>query len=190
MEWFSCSANSRTGSLLPTFTTPLGLFRYKSAPQGFVSSSDAYNHRLDDILQHMVRLLRCVDDSLLHDQDVDDSLLHDQDMNEHCWRMIVFLEVLADSGVVLNPEKVQFSQETVDFAGFCITPDTVDPLPKYLDAIWEYTTPRNISDIKSWFGLANQVTHYAQLCDQMKLCSIMVSHRSSLPSKKVSGYLM
>ena len=143
---------------LTTFITPFGLFRHKRAPQGFVSSSDAYNRRFDEIVQHFIRLQRCVDDSLLHDQD----------MNEHWWRVIEFLELLANNGVVLNPEKIQFSQETVDFAGFRISLDTVEPLPKYLDAIREYPTPANISDIRSWFGLVNQVSHYAQLRDLME----------------------
>ena len=89
--------------------TPFGLFRYKRAPQGFVSSSDAYNRRFEEIVQHFVRLQRCVDDSLLYDQD----------MAVHWWRVIDFLELLANNGVVLIPEKIQFALDTVDFSGHC-----------------------------------------------------------------------
>ena len=64
---------------------------------------------------------------------------------------------------MLNANKFQFSQRTADFAGFRITDDTVEPLPKYLDALREYPTPTNITDIRSWFGLVNQVSHYSQL---------------------------
>ena len=34
---------------------------------------------------------------------------------------------------------------------------------KYLDAIKLFPTPRNITDIRSWFGLVNQVSRYSQL---------------------------
>ena len=72
------------------------------------------------------------------------------------------MEVVGNAGVVLNPDKFRFAQKTVDFAGFRINPETVEPLPKYLDAIREYPTPVNITDIRSFFGLVNQVSHYAQ----------------------------
>ena len=141
-----------------TFITPWGLYRYKRVPQGFVSSGDGYNRRFDDILAHITRLVRCVDDSLLHDTTVE----------EHWWRVMEFMEVAGHAGVILNPGKFQFSKKTVDFAGFRITEDAVEPLPKYLDAIREYPTPRNITDMRSWFGLVNQVSHYSQLCDIME----------------------
>ena len=80
-----------------TFSTPWGLFRYRRAPQGFLSSGDAYNRRLDEITSHIVRLERCVDDNLLHDVG---------DMATHWWRAIDFLEVAGNNGVVINPEKL------------------------------------------------------------------------------------
>ena len=134
-----------------TFATSLGLFRYKRAPQGFLSSGDGYNRRLDDLTAHIARLERCVDDSLLHDKDTD--------VDQHWWRVIEYLELCGKSGVVLNQGKFQFSQPTVDFAGFRISSDTVEPLPKYLDAIRGFPTPCNIKDIRSWFGLVYQVSH-------------------------------
>ena len=52
-----------------TFITPWGLFRYKRAPQGFLSSGDGYNRRFDEITSHVLRAERCVDDTLLYDDD-------------------------------------------------------------------------------------------------------------------------
>lgn len=143
---------------LTTFTTPWGLFRYKRAPQGFLSSGDGYNRRFDDIAAHVMRMERCVDDSLLHDSDLE----------AHWWRVIEFLELVGNNGIVLNPEKFQFSQDAVEFAGFRISATSVEPLPKYIDAIRNFPTPTNIRDIRSWFGLVNQVSHYAQLRDMME----------------------
>ena len=64
---------------LTTFTTPWGLFRYRRAPQGFLSSGDGYNRRFDDITSHMQRYERIVDDSLLHDPV--------SNLEEHWWRV-------------------------------------------------------------------------------------------------------
>ena len=141
-----------------TFTTPWGLFRYIRAPQGYLSSGDGFNRRLDDITAHVVRMERCVDDSLIHDTTLE----------EHWWRVIDYLELAGNNGIVINPEKFQFSQPTVDFAGFRISNNSVEPLPKYIDAINQFPTPKNITDIQSWFGLVNQVAHYAQLREMLE----------------------
>ena len=52
-----------------------------------------------------------------------------------------------------------FGQDTVEFAGFEITPTSVRPCRKYLDAIRSFPTPANITDIRSWFGLINQMSY-------------------------------
>ena len=144
---------------LLTFSTSIGLLRYKRAPQGFVSSGDGYNRRYDDLTSHIARLERCVDDSLLHD--------NEENLEQHWWRVIEYIDLCGRSGIVLNPEKFQFSQSTVDFAGFRITKDSVEPLPKYLDAIRGFPTPKTTTDVRSWWGLVNQVSHYSQLRDMM-----------------------
>ena len=138
---------------LTTFATQWGPFRYCRAPQGYLSSGDGFNKRMDEIFSHTQRLERCVDDNLLHDLSIE----------EHWWRVLDFLEMAGNAGLVINPEKFQFGELIVDFAGFRIGSHSVEPLPKYLDCIRNFPTPTNISDIRSWFGLVNQVSHYAQL---------------------------
>ena len=69
----------------------------------------------------------CVDDCLLLDPEVDHC--------QHWWRTIHFLDLVAISGMICNLEKFQFSEPIADFAGFRITQETIEPLPKYLDTI-------------------------------------------------------
>ena len=87
----------------------------------------------------------------------------DADLERHWWRTIEFLETVGKSGIILNPEKFQFCAKDVEFAGFRITSTRVAPLPKYLDAIRLFPTPKNLTDVRSWFGLINQVAGYGQL---------------------------
>ena len=83
----------------------------------------------------------------------------DRDLEEHWWRVIDYLELLGRNGIILSPEKFQFSSHEIDFAGFRVTDHEVKPLPKYLDAIRDFPRPTNISDVCSWLGLVNQVAH-------------------------------
>lgn len=144
---------------LTTFITPFGRWRYTRAPQGFLSSGDGYNRRFDAILSEFQRKERCVDDTIFHDDDLE----------EHWWRTIDFLSTVGAAGIVLNPEKFQFAQHNANFAGFLITENKILPLPKYIDAIKSFPTPTSTTDIRSWFGLINQVANYAQLRDPMEL---------------------
>ena len=144
---------------LTTFITPFGRWRYTRAPQGFLSSGDGYNRRVDAILTDFERKERCVDDMIYHDTDLE----------THWWRTIDFLSMMGASGNVLNPEKIQFAKRNVDFAGFQITENRILPLPKYIDAIKSFPRPKSTTDIRSWFGLINRVANYAQLRDTMEL---------------------
>ncbi len=142
---------------LTTFITPFGRWRYTRAPQGFLSSGDGYNSRFDAVLSDFERKERCVDDTVHYDDDLE----------QHWWRTIDLLTRVGQAGIVLNPEKFQFAEKSVNFAGFRVSDSTIEPLPKYLDAIRHFPSPSSTTDIRSWFGLVNQVSNYAQLRDTM-----------------------
>jgi len=140
-----------------TFITPWGCYRYKVAPQGFLASGDGYARRYNELIADVQRKSKCVDDTIMWD-----TLLE-----EHWWRMIDFLILVGQGGVILNKDKFQFCQKEVSFAGFCITTNEIKPVEKFINAIKDFPVPRNITDVRSWFGLINQVGHYNRLCDVM-----------------------
>ena len=143
---------------LLTFITEFGQYRYCVAPQGYVACGDGYTHRHDSIIADIPRKTKCVDDTALWDTS----------LKEHWWRMTDFLELVGRKGIILNPTKFQFAQKEIDFAGFHIAQEDVKPLDKYLETIRSFPQPKNVSDIRAWFGLVNQVSHYSKLTDLMK----------------------
>ena len=60
-----------------------------------------------------------------------------------------------------------FGADAVEFAGFEITMDTVRPCKRYLDAIRDFPTPTSITNVRSWFGLINQVSFAFATTDRM-----------------------
>ena len=154
---------------LTTFITPFGRYRYTRAPQGYLSSGDGYNRRFDAILSDFERKERCVDDTCHYD-DVNN-------LEGHWWRTIDLLSTCGAAGIVFNPDKFQFAQMEVDFAGFKVTEDKILPLAKYIEAIRSFPTPTSTTDIRSWFGLINQVANYAQLRDTLELFRPFLSPR-------------
>ena len=99
---------------------------------------------------------------------IDDTIPYDSNLEQHWWRTIDFLTRVGRASIVLNNDKFQFAERSVDFAEFRVSDSTIEPLPKYLDAIRDFPSPTSTTDIRSWFGLVNQEANCAQLCDNME----------------------
>ena len=153
---------------LTTFITEWGRYMYLRMPQGFVASGDAYTSRYDDIIKDIPRKVKCVDDTLLYDSNITDSFFHAWD----------YLQLCGEKGIVLNPEKFQFCQDTAQFAGLQITPTGIAPSESMLNAIKNFPAPKNITDARSWFGLVNQVAWAYSISPIMLPFRELVKHKS------------
>ena len=140
-----------------TFITPWGRYRYRTAPQGYISSGDGYTRRYDEIASSIPNHTKCVDDALLWSDTIEESF----------FQACNWLDLCGRNGITLNPEKFRFAQDEVEFAGFEITTDTVRPCKKYIRAISDFPTPQNLTDVRSWFGLINQVSYAFSTTDTM-----------------------
>ena len=116
---------------LPTFITPWGRYRYKTAPQGYIAFGDGYSRRFDESMAHVPNKTKCIDDTLLWADTLSASF----------WQAVDWLDICGHHGITLNPDKFVFGADTVEFAGFEITNDTVRPRRKYLHAIRDFRHP-------------------------------------------------
>ena len=90
---------------------------------------------------------------------IDDTLLWSDTIHDCFFQATQWLDICGRNGITLNPEKFTFAQDVVEFAGFEITHDNVRPCKRFLRAITEFPTTKNITDVRSWFGLLNQVSY-------------------------------
>ena len=142
---------------LTTFITEWGRYRYKTLPQGYMAAQDAYSKRFDQIIEDIPNKTKVIDDTLAWADDIEGSFHQAAEFLDRCGR----------NGITLNPKKFVFAAETVQFAGFEITNDSVRPSRKYLETIQNFPTPRNVTDVRSWFGLVNQVAYAFASADRM-----------------------
>ena len=56
-----------------TFITPWGRYRYRSAPQGYIASGDAYTARYDSLVSEVDNKTKCIDDALLWSTSIEDA---------------------------------------------------------------------------------------------------------------------
>ena len=140
-----------------TFITPWGRYRYCTGPQEYIASGDGYSRRYDEVVASFPQKTKCIDDTLMWSDTIQDSFFQAAQWLDTCGR----------HGITLNPEKFIFAQDVVEFAGFEITNDTVRPCRRYLRAITEFLTPKNITDVRYWFSLLNQVAYAISMAEQM-----------------------
>ena len=60
-----------------------------------------------------------------------------------------------------------FARDKVEYVGFEVTMDSVKPASSMLKAIKEFPAPTNITQMRSFFGLVNQVSFAFSMKDTM-----------------------
>ena len=58
-----------------------------------------------------------------------------------------------------DSEKFHFGEDTVDWVGVRVAKDKAQPLPEHVKSIREFPRPGNITDLKSYYELVNQVAN-------------------------------
>ena len=134
---------------LTTFITEWGAYRYCRGPQGYHGTGDAFTRRFDDITISEERYVRCIDDGLLYDNDIESAF----------WHTFDHLRLCAKNGIIFNKGKFKFARDTVEFAGFDVTPRGYRPAKRIIQAIRNFPTPTNITDVRSWLGLVQHVAY-------------------------------
>ena len=132
---------------LTCFITPWGRYRMLRLPQGLSVSGDEYNRRGDQALSGIPRTCKIVDDVLAYDSEY----------SEHLQHVIRILERCDTAGITLNPSKLVFAEPSVSYCGYDVTSSGYTADQRKVRAIAEFPTPANITDLRSFLGLVNQL---------------------------------
>ena len=135
---------------LTTFITEWGLFRYRRAPMGLTSSGDEFCSRTDHALAGITGMYKLVDDILVFGSTKNELLKRIGEVFQRC----------KDHRITLSSSKQQLGSE-VTFAGHVVSAQGTKPDPAKIAAIKDFPEPKNITDLRSFLGLANQFGDYA-----------------------------
>ena len=100
-----------------TFLTPWGRMRYLVAPQGLISSGDSFTYYYDMIIRHMPRKKTCVDEVSGWATTLLQLFLDTAD----------FLTHTGCHGIMQNPKKIIWAKIVIEYLGFWISEDRVQP---------------------------------------------------------------
>ena len=135
-----------------TFITPYGRYRFLRSPMGLSCSGDEYCRRGDIAMQKLQNVEKVVDDILVHN----DSL------EQHVKDVEAVLKRCREYGITLNREKFKFGEKEVDFVGYHLSSKGIAVDTKKIKAIQDFPQPTNISELRSFFGLVNQLGAFSK----------------------------
>ena len=136
-------------SLVTTFILPSGRYRYLRAPMGLSASSDEWCRRSDVIVSGLPWARKIVDDTLIWAPDWE--TLHA--------RCRVVLNRCKEHGITISLRKLELGT-SIPFAGFVVSSTGLRPDPQLVAAIKQFPPPTDVSTLRSFLGLANQVASF------------------------------
>ena len=144
---FELSPESRN---ITTFSTHVGLRRYKRLLFGINAAAEIFQNAIEEIL---AGLPGCKNIS-------DDIIVFGRDQREHDANLRGVLERLKQYNVRLKEEKCSFSQSKIMFYGHIFMAKGIKPDPKKIHVIKTMNPPRCVGEVKSLLGMAQYVSRF------------------------------
>ena len=130
---------------LATISTHKGLFCYNRLPFGVFSAPAIFQRTMEGILKGI---------PYVHAY-LDDILVTGTSESEHLQILEQVLTRLEEVGIRLKESKCQFLLPSVEYLGYRISGNGIQPTEEKLRAIRDAPTPRDLSQLKSFLGLLN-----------------------------------
>ena len=145
--------------LYTPFITPFGRFKYLRAPYGLSSIAEHYNRRMAEAFEGLTGFRRVVDDVIIYEKDISNHVSHVKKL----------LQRFQERRISINQDKWVFCETKVKFAGFQLSSDGYRIDTSIREALAQFPTPANCSDLRSFFGLVNQLSSSTDTVAQLLL---------------------
>ena len=138
-------------SLLCTFNTPFGRYRFKRLPFGVKLSQDIFQRKLDEVYRGIPNVMGIADDIVVCGST----------QSEHDQAFCEMLKATRKHNVSLNSEKLQFKQAQVDFYGHVLTENGIQPAIEKLEAIHNMKSPSNMGELQTILGTVTYLNRFS-----------------------------
>ena len=135
---------------ITTFSTHIGLFRYKRLNYGTNASAEIFQYVLQRELQGLPGVRNIADDIIVFGAT----------RAEHDANLDGCLRRLENKGLRLNRDKCVFLSNTLEFFGQIFSKDGIRPDPKRVTDLLNAPRPGNVSEVRSLLGMANYSSQY------------------------------
>ena len=144
-------------SLLTTFNTPWGKFRWLRLPFGLKIANDVFQERLDRVLRLLEGIHRIADDILTHGET---EIQHDG-------KLLSLLETARMNNLSLNPDKIQFNSTDCKLFRHRLTTESLKPDPEKIKAIVDMKPLQSIQSLQSFNSMVNYLRRFSPVLTEL-----------------------
>jgi len=146
-------------SLMTTFNTPFGRYRFRRLPFGIVCAQDIFQRKMDETFEGIEGVTPLIDDVIVHGRTREE---HDANLRKA-------LQRAEQKNLKLNPEKLTVGAQQVEYFGHLITSEGLKPDPNKVKAIQNMPPPSDKKELQTLLGMITYLAKFApQLSDLTK----------------------
>ena len=124
----------------------LGKYEYQRLPMGLCNSPDIFQENMSELMMDLEHVRAYIDDLLVFTSG---------SYEDHLSKVSQVLHRLKAAGLKVNATKSFFARHELEYLGYWVTREGVQPLPKKINAIRAIAPPTNKKQLRSFIGIIN-----------------------------------
>lgn len=146
----------KESSLLTTFNTPFGRYRWLRLPFGIKVSSEIFQKHLNQVLEGLAGVICIADDIVVYGcGDAIEEAQRDHDSN-----LANLLKRCREKNIKLGRDKSVFNCAEIPFMGHLITRDGLKPDPAKVEAIKKMPKPSDVKSLQRFIGFVTYLSRF------------------------------
>ena len=143
-------------SMLTTFNTPFGRYRWKRMPFGINSAPEVWQRRMREHIEGLKGVEVIADDFVI----VGYGNTPAEWQSDHDQNVRAFLNRCRERNLKLNEKKARLRQQEVPFIGHVLTPEGLKPDPCKVEAIVQMPDPTDVHSLRRFLGMVNYLAKF------------------------------
>ena len=131
---------------LCTIVLPFGKYEYQRIPMGLCNSPDIFQEKMNELFEGLDYARAYIDDLLC---------LTKGTFTDHLEKLERILARLAKAGLKVNAKKSFFARSELEYLGYWITRDGIQPMKEKVKAIMNLAEPTTRKELRSFIGVVN-----------------------------------
>ena len=149
-------ALDKQSSLLTTFATPFGRYRWQRLPFGISVAPEIFQTQLDSAISGLEGVATIVDDMLIWGEGESDKEAEE----DHDRNLLALMRRCSNVGIKLSMDKFRYKQSEVTYVGHVLSAKGVKSDPRKVTAIRNMDTPTNKAELLRFLGMANYLSKF------------------------------
>lgn len=138
-----------------SFVTPLGQYEYTRMPFGLKSAPLMFQRYVTKIFKEQI-------DAGEISMYLDDFLIATETVEHHLTILEKTFKLLVANCLELRLDKCRFLQTRLDYLGYTVTSEGIQPTTQGIGTIKTFPVPRNVRDVQSFLGLCSYFRKFVE----------------------------